>query len=766
MPIPYYQLDDRKFDDLVKDLVNRIPAHTPEWTNPQIGDPGRTLIDLFAWLGDSILYRANLLPERQRLEFLRLLNIPMKPSQAAHGLVSLEVNNEKLTSPVKLSRYTEIHGAVNYETTKEVTVLPIVGRVYAKRKPTEAESQSLSVIQSELDIVYNINIGNSIRQDEKAYKSNAYVTTPLFNELPLSPDGFDFARDTVDRSIWIALLGVTDDPARLNQVKMAFKADQNGAQILNIGIEPRITVPEFAENIHRKLHMNDLWQWEMPSNRDSISDNYLTPYQTLLVKDDSTDGFTRQGLVKLMMPDPDQIHLPDNNIDDNIYAGTGNHPPRIDDEKVANRLITWIRLRPKTRVETLNLSWLGVNATTIDQRSTVQNVVLGTSQGNADMRIQLPGTSVDAESFELQVEASGQGYQSWHQYPLHAASMKDIVYELDAEAGVVTFGDSLRGMVPQAGSRVRIKTMRYGGGHKGNILAGNLTKIAHPQLKILQPIAIQGGTEAETLEQAEKRIPAVLKHSHHTITQEDYKQLALETPAVELGRVEVLPKFKPQQRLDNVLGVISVMVLPVAQQHLPPNPRPDRNILSAVHSYLEERRPIGVELYVISTEYVPIGLSIAIDVRDGFPHNKVTQNVIQAMRDFLWPLSPGGHNQQGWPLGKEVKNQELEVMIARVAGVLAVNDINLFGMTHDRTWQRVNDSNGFQQISLLHWQLPELLSVVVHEGKNAVNSLDDYYETGVDTDGTGGAGGVDGGTSGGEDGTRHIPIPVVPEICK
>ena len=58
-------------DDLLEDLIARIPAHTPEWTNPRLGDPGRTLLELFAWLGDSLLYRVNLIPERQRLVFLK-----------------------------------------------------------------------------------------------------------------------------------------------------------------------------------------------------------------------------------------------------------------------------------------------------------------------------------------------------------------------------------------------------------------------------------------------------------------------------------------------------------------------------------------------------------------------------------------------------------------------------------------------------------------------------------------------------------------------
>ena len=63
MPLQPPSLDDRTYDDLLQDLLASIPAHTPEWTAPQQGDPGRTLLELFAWLGDALLYRANLVPE-------------------------------------------------------------------------------------------------------------------------------------------------------------------------------------------------------------------------------------------------------------------------------------------------------------------------------------------------------------------------------------------------------------------------------------------------------------------------------------------------------------------------------------------------------------------------------------------------------------------------------------------------------------------------------------------------------------------------------
>src|SRR3954449_4337724 len=102
MPFRPPALDDRSFDDLVQELVARIPAHTPEWTNPRTGDPGRTLIDLFAWLGETLLYRVNLIPARQRLEFLRLLNMPPKPAEPARGLVALGPASPKGAVPAAI----------------------------------------------------------------------------------------------------------------------------------------------------------------------------------------------------------------------------------------------------------------------------------------------------------------------------------------------------------------------------------------------------------------------------------------------------------------------------------------------------------------------------------------------------------------------------------------------------------------------------------------------------------------------------------------
>ncbi len=752
MAIPHYQLDDRSFDDLVNELVARIPAHAPEWTNPQQGDPGRTIIDLFAWLGDTLLYRINLLPERQRLEFLRLLNIPMRPALAAHGLVSLEATGKSLTKTMQVPLHTTVKGPVDFETTDQVIVFPVSGRIYAKREPTTAEKQAFAVIHDQLEDVYSIQRGATGQRG-----SEPYVTTPLYEELPHTPDGFDFVKNTIDHCAWIALLVPPGEQDNKAMIKSLFAPDQYGAKVLSIGIKPRITVPAFAELTHQTLDMKESWQWSVATTRESGGpvDPYTVPYLPLEIQDDSTNGFSREGVVELRMPVAEQIGLPANSVDDDIYAGTGNRPPRIDDEEIAGRLLTWIRLRPKQISESLALTWLGINTVPVDQRKTVRNVVISKSNGFPDQSIQLPAGSIESETFELQVEESGKGYQTWLESPLHAADYDDRAYELDAENGTLKFGDGVRGMVPDAGSRIRIKMMRYGGGRQGNIPAGNLGTITHPGLKLTQPIDTTEGVDAETLDQAEKRIPSVLKHGQRAVTEDDYRQLSLYVPGVEVGRVEVLPKFKPQQRLSGVTGVMSVMVLPKGPAHLPPNPRPDRSMLNRVHAYLDRRRPIGVELYVIGTEYIPLGLSTSVTVRDGFTQRQVLQNVANALRDYLWPLPPGGSQQSGWPLGQAVNSNELEVVVARVAGVRTVKGVNIFRKNNLGQWQLHTVSA--VSLTLEDWQLPELLAVSVVDGEELPQSLDDEADAGTGISGTDG----DAGPS-----TVVIPIPVVPESCQ
>ncbi len=76
MALPLSNLDDRTYADLVEEAQALIPTYDPSWTNHNPSDPGMTLIELFAWLTEMLIYRANRMPDQHLITFLKLLNGP------------------------------------------------------------------------------------------------------------------------------------------------------------------------------------------------------------------------------------------------------------------------------------------------------------------------------------------------------------------------------------------------------------------------------------------------------------------------------------------------------------------------------------------------------------------------------------------------------------------------------------------------------------------------------------------------------------------
>ena len=65
-------------------------------------------------------------------------------------------------------------------------------------------------------------------------------------------------------------------------------------------------------------------------------------------------------------------------------------------------------------------------------------------------------------------------------------------------------------------------------------------------------------------------------------------------------------------------------------------------------------------------------------IRDGYARDSVLFEVRKALRQLLWPCRPAARTRKGWPLGRAVRERELEVEISRVAAVLEVSGLNLF----------------------------------------------------------------------------------------
>jgi predicted phage baseplate assembly protein len=360
--------------------------------------------------------------------------------------------------------------------------------------------------------------------------------------------------------------------------------------------------------------------------------------------------------------------------------------------------------------------------------------------------------------------------------PLHQ------VMKLDAEAGTLTAGDGVHGRVPPTGAQVVVRDLRVGGGRRGNLPPGSLANVdtlldrltgaarkPEKPLKVLQALPTSGGTDHETVVEAERRIPATFRHRDRAVTAGDYRQLAKSVPGVEVARVEVLPRFKPQERQGDVPGVVSVMVWPQKPtiDFTAPYPRADRPLLESVHAWLDVRRPLATEMYVIGCAYRPMGLSVAVQVKDGFAREQVLVAVRQAIRRYLWPVPIGldglegdwpaaamlSHDGQrvdssadgGYPAGRPLTDREMEIVVARVPGVAGVSPVRLFELKSGRWVEIAGAGKALSTFKLERWELPELLALVVTEGLEAVGSLAAPF-------GQGGRG-------------QAVYVPVVPETC-
>jgi hypothetical protein len=150
-------------------------------------------------------------------------------------------------------------------------------------------------------------------------------------------------------------------------------------------------------------------------------------------------------------------------------------------------------------------------------------------------------------------------------------------------------------------------------------------------------------------------------------------------------------------------------------------------------------------MYVIGTEYIGLGISVGVEVANGFGLLQVSQQVEQALRQYLWPDPPGGASKQGWPLGRTVRSLELEVIVSQVAGVVEVNGLLLFQPANGG-YQQIQPVSGNAELTLESWQLPEVLQVLVTPGADGSGVEPGSLSPDVETDNT-------------------VAVPVVPNVC-
>src|SRR5215216_252508 len=230
MPLLIPSIDDRRYQELLDEALARIPVHNREWTNFNKSDPGVTLLEIFAFMTESLLYRSNQIPERNRLKFLSLLGIPLRPASSARGLVVFTNERGPLTTVTLNSGVETRAGQVPFHSTQGLDVLPVEGRVYYKRRLNASEEQ-----RSYYEQLYA-----SFR-----VAGETPPTFVLYETLPLqtgNTNPLDLGADTVDGALWIALMVRANDKPYADSVKQA--RQEIAGKTISLGVVPFLDVDD------------------------------------------------------------------------------------------------------------------------------------------------------------------------------------------------------------------------------------------------------------------------------------------------------------------------------------------------------------------------------------------------------------------------------------------------------------------------------------------------------------------------------------------
>jgi predicted phage baseplate assembly protein len=732
LPLPI--LDDRGFEQILADVKRRIPVHTPEWTNfDGESDPGITLVELFAYIADIVLYRANRVPELNRRKFLQLMGLRLHPATAAQGLIV--VRNER--GPVEARPFDRglvvSAGRVDFLTRDGVTVLPVEGRVFSKRPlgtadPRLGELQARhEAVQIAMEAAGDVIADGTDEADFVFYDSVALGAPAAGAPEPV----VDLVADTLDRSLYVALLGPREvDPA---EVRTAI-----ANEVLSIGIAPVLadTVPALRPLGARSARdATPRLVYEIIDRPDAAAG---ARWSRLTVVQDP-DVLSEVGIVQLQLPEA--ARLSTGTVSDPLLQGVDDLPPRIDDDQLRSRLVTWIRLRlapgAAAASASARVAWAGVNATRVVQAVPVTAELVGVGSGEPDQSFALAHRPVLPASLRLVVEGD-LGIELWRQTEdLAGLPYDDRAFTLDPAAGTVTFGGP-EGARPGAGRRI-FATYEYGGGLEGNVAIGAIKTSTDPAVAgfvVENPIATWGGDLAETVVEAERTLPAVLRHRERLVTDQDFRDVTLRTPGVDVGRVDVLSLFTPDAPKAESAGVVTVMVVPSFDSARPRWPTPDRLFLRTVCDHLDVRRLVTTELYVRGPVYLDTYVTIGISTQAGWFPDIVRQAVRDRMYEYLSSLPPGGAAGGGWELGRTILRKDLEAIATRVPGVAFVRSIRL----------GVTSGEDTESWTLSGLELPVLRNIGVVEGEAEPLSAI-----------------IAGGTTGTP--ARQVPVPVDPEAC-
>ncbi|MCC7052822.1 MAG: putative baseplate assembly protein [Gemmatimonadaceae bacterium] len=574
-------IDNRRYDDLFTELRTRIPRYTPEWTDFNDSDPGITLVQLFAWLGDMLLYRMGQVPELNYLKFLELLGIELRAAEPAIAEITFPLAAAATQPFVIIPRRTQVTAEapgspapVVFETDRAITA--IAARLSSVQAFDGFAFEDLSAANTSA-LESFAPFGNAAGIDSALYLG--FETAAPFPQVEL-----DLAFVTAAASAPKSVNCASGTSARFASARMV---------------------------------------WEYWNGSD------WRPLDLLV---DETLAFTRSGHVRLKTPAAGVMVA--DVIGEVAAARTWIRARLVQAQYERAPQLRAIRTNTvsATQAQTVRNEVLGGSDGRANQvfRLASAPVLAGT------LRLEVN----EGDGFAAWTEVTDFFGAAGRDRVFALDRTTGEVRFGDGNHGAIPVGNS-----DLPASNIVAREYRFGGGTAGNLaagaiktLVGSITGVDANAITNQQPSV--GGRAEESLAEAKLRAPSAIRSRGRAVTAQDYEQLAIEAGTIR--RAKALPLSHPDFPGVQVPGVVSMIVVPDGTA---PNPVPSEGTLRMVCAALEPARVITTELYVVPPVYRQVRVTTDVVVDDRADLAAVKTAITSALLQYFHPLVGGEDGQ-------------------------------------------------------------------------------------------------------------------------
>lgn len=677
-------IDPRSFQDLVDEAKRRIPQYCPEWTDHNVADPGITLIELFAWMTDILLYRLNQVPERDFLKFLELIGA--RPAPAVPASTELTFWLTAPPTETKLirrgteiaTRQTETRPSITFTTDADLRIrVPQIQYAVLARRQKDAP-------RSVEEAGYRFEDVSSRLAWERA-------EVTVFQETPVEGDAF--------------YLGFSDNLAG-HAIRLNLRCETLRAPNINQDDPPLVW--EFWNGVR--------WAPLLPGDEDLSLLRQIEPECAELgPRLDNTRGLNRDGRVILIVP----------------------RTCALKELRVDNRALEscWIRCRtvrrrPEERFYDLSPIVHSFRPESIggmvlaSHSFEVVGEELGRSDGTPGQRFSLLNPPIlprrlDGDVPEtIEVERGDGTFERWTEVDDFASSSPtDSHFVIDDLTGEVRFGPRLReptgqeqqyGRIPPKNRLIRCTRYRSGGGAMANVGRGTLVvPKSSADLSYVKWVTnlspATGGRDRESLEAFKLRGPRLVRTREVAVTRSDFEFLAREA-SPQAARVKCLA-VTAQPHANGAppkhVRLLIVPAVPTSDDYIPRRQleladEVQRELCRKVRAYLEERCPLTTELAVGLPDYrwVNVRAKLVIQARPDLEavdretrRTRVRDDARRALYRFIQPVT-GGPDRGGWPFGKSLTLGDVYPILQEVEGVEYVEEVRFRAVSFGPDGQR------------------------------------------------------------------------------